>query len=164
VTRDIIGVLWNRGNEIKEVIEMHMFRTVRVGLFLAAIASPIVAEPLIAADAPTTLAQLVGQIASSPAAAPATNPATPTADQLDAQAAKGPDDALKVGLIYRDGTDGVTQDYAKAMTYFTKAADGGNTKAMTDIGDLYLHGQGVAQEGDHGARLVGDGEDGRAIR
>jgi hypothetical protein len=95
---------------------MHMLNTLRAGLILATMASPIMVKPLIAADAPTT------------------NPAPTT------------DDALSVGLMYRDGTDGVAQDYGKAMTYFTKAADAGDTKAMIDIGDLYLHGQGVAQD------------------
>jgi TPR repeat protein len=112
----------------QEAIAMRMLRTLLAGLFLAALSSPSVINPLFADDAP------------------ATKPATPTADQLDALAAKSPADALRVGLMYRDGSDGVTQDYGKAMTYFTKGAEAGNTKAMIDIGDLYLNGQGVAQD------------------
>jgi len=59
---------------------------------------------------------------------------------------QSPADALRIGDAYYNGTGGVTQDYAKAMVYYRKAADAGNAEAMGRIGFLYEQGQGVAQD------------------
>ena len=40
----------------------------------------------------------------------------------------------------------MTQDYAKAREWYEKAADKGDAIAMTDLGELYDNGQGVAQD------------------
>lgn len=47
-----------------------------------------------------------------------------------------------VGVIYYNG-DGVDQDYAKAMEWYSKAADLGNASAMIWIGYMYYFGEGV---------------------
>ena len=47
-----------------------------------------------------------------------------------------------IGEVYYDG-NGVDQDYAKAMEWFTKAADLGNASAMRWIGYMYHFGEGV---------------------
>ncbi len=52
------------------------------------------------------------------------------------------------------GAEGLTEakhyldlgDYAKALSPLQKAADGGNTSAMNNLGDLYYDGKGVAQD------------------
>lgn len=51
-----------------------------------------------------------------------------------------------LGLMYLDGTNGVTQDYAQAMHYFQLAAAQGNSKAQTNLGYMYHFGLGVAQD------------------
>ncbi len=47
-----------------------------------------------------------------------------------------------IGEVYYDG-NGVDQDYAKAMEWYTKAADLGNASAMNQIGYMYHFGEGV---------------------
>ena len=47
-----------------------------------------------------------------------------------------------MGLLYGEG-HGVAQDYAKAIEWYRKAADGGNARAMFNIGALYEDGHGV---------------------
>jgi hypothetical protein len=49
------------------------------------------------------------------------------------------------GLLYRNGL-GDKQDYAKAMSWFRKAADQGDAKAQMNVGWLYEHGLGVHQD------------------
>jgi len=48
-----------------------------------------------------------------------------------------------VGNYYRDGSNGFLQDYIKALERWHRAAELGNTKAYTNIGYAYKHGQGV---------------------
>ncbi len=51
-----------------------------------------------------------------------------------------------LGHMYRNG-EGVEQDYAKAIEWYTKAADLGQTTAMNNLGHLYLDGKGVEKDG-----------------
>ena len=48
----------------------------------------------------------------------------------------------QIGLDYDNG-DGVPQDYAKAASWYRKAADQGYAVAQYDLGDLFLFGKGV---------------------
>ncbi len=41
---------------------------------------------------------------------------------------------------------GVRADYAKAVTWFRKAAEQGNAKAQTNLGFMYVLGQSVPQD------------------
>uniref|UniRef100_A0A915DS64 MYND-type domain-containing protein n=1 Tax=Ditylenchus dipsaci TaxID=166011 RepID=A0A915DS64_9BILA len=50
------------------------------------------------------------------------------------------------GHYHRDGTHGVKQDYAKAATYYTKAATGGNPEGMYNLALLYARGRGVERD------------------
>ena len=49
------------------------------------------------------------------------------------------------GTMHRDGL-GVKQDYAKAMTWYRKAAAKGDGIAMKNIGFMYYHGDGVTKD------------------
>ena len=53
--------------------------------------------------------------------------------------------ATWIAELYENGW-GVAQDYGKALEWFHKAADAGNTDAMINLGRLYEHGLGVAQD------------------
>lgn len=48
-----------------------------------------------------------------------------------------------VGIFYRYGEMGVEPDYEKAVEWLNKAADKGNAKAMYELADMYLRGEGV---------------------
>ena len=50
-----------------------------------------------------------------------------------------------IGGLYRDG-NGMGQDYAQAMAWYTKADAAGNISAANHIGDLYYGGQGVPRD------------------
>ena len=56
-----------------------------------------------------------------------------------------------IGMLYDQG-HGVAQDYAEAMRWFRKAANGGCATAMSNIGMLYKNGQSVPKD----ARLAGE--------
>jgi hypothetical protein len=62
------------------------------------------------------------------------------ADQGDASAQNS------LGLMYLDGTNNLTQDYALAKHYFQLAAAQGNAKAQSNLGYLYHFGLGVTQD------------------
>lgn len=47
-----------------------------------------------------------------------------------------------VGIFYWDGIL-VEKDYAKALDYLNKAAAKGNTRAMYELYQMYLKGEGV---------------------
>ena len=47
--------------------------------------------------------------------------------------------------MYENG-NGVTRDYAQAMTWYRKAADLGDPVAMRGIGNLYAKGLGITQD------------------
>lgn len=53
----------------------------------------------------------------------------------------------QIGLMYHVG-HGVEQDYDKALEWYKKAADLGNTNAMCNIGFMYGEGLGVEQDYD----------------
>src|SRR5579863_1818616 len=62
------------------------------------------------------------------------------------QAAAAPaEEATAKGYAYETGK-GVPQDYAQAMTWYRKGADGGNVYAQAEIGYLYEAGHGVPQD------------------
>lgn len=54
-----------------------------------------------------------------------------------------PDAALNMGYMYLKGQAGLTVDPAKALSYFTKAANAGNIDAMYNTGLAYLRGSGT---------------------
>jgi len=61
------------------------------------------------------------------------------AEQGDADAQFG------LAFLYTDGK-GVTQDYKKAVKWFSMAAEQGNTKAQFNLGLLYDKGKGVLED------------------
>ena len=52
-----------------------------------------------------------------------------------------------LGYMYMYG-EGVEQDGAKAVEWYTKAADLGNTDAMNNLGYMYANGYGTEQDND----------------
>jgi TPR repeat protein/transglutaminase-like putative cysteine protease len=52
----------------------------------------------------------------------------------------------EIGLLYTHGGDGLPQDYAKAIEYFRRGADGGNADALYDLGWAYEMGLGVPRD------------------
>jgi TPR repeat protein len=52
------------------------------------------------------------------------------------------DAEFELGIMFDDG-DGVEQDYAKAIEWYTKAAQGGNRQAAFNLGMMYKNGDGV---------------------
>lgn len=54
-----------------------------------------------------------------------------------------PDAQLSMGVLYRDGGDGVPQNYSRAAEWFLKAARNGNGMAMYNLGMIYLDGLGA---------------------
>jgi uncharacterized protein len=45
-----------------------------------------------------------------------------------------------------DGTQGVTQDYSAAASWYRKAADQGHSEAQNNLGTAYYYGRGVPQD------------------
>ena len=56
-----------------------------------------------------------------------------------------PQEANKLGLNYLNG-DGVAQDYAKALKYFSQAAEQGVAEAQNKLGDMYEKGLGINKD------------------
>lgn len=56
------------------------------------------------------------------------------------------EECLKKGNNYYYGRDGVTQDYAKAIKWYLKAAKQGNVDAQYSLGTCYKEGCGVIQD------------------
>lgn len=54
-----------------------------------------------------------------------------------------PDAQLSMGVLYRDGGDGVPQNYSRATEWFLQAARNGNGMAMYNLGRIYLLGLGI---------------------
>lgn len=54
---------------------------------------------------------------------------------------QSPSDMFNLGVRYDKG-QGVPQDFAKAIEWYQKAADAGNTDAMCNLGIHYQRGQG----------------------
>ena len=50
-----------------------------------------------------------------------------------------------LGLYYEDGK-GLKQDYEESLRWYRRAADLGNTEAMTNLAILYKDGRGVEQD------------------
>lgn len=62
------------------------------------------------------------------------------AEQGDAEA------QLTLGIVYRDGSDGLPQDYTEAVKWFHKAAEQKIAMAQFNLGQLYENGHGVPQD------------------
>jgi TPR repeat protein len=60
-----------------------------------------------------------------------------------AQTNSQPNDQFLLGRAYERG-EGVTQSYEQAGSWYRKAAESGNLKAMVNLGGLYLNGEGLA--------------------
>jgi hypothetical protein len=59
-----------------------------------------------------------------------------------------------LGVMYTDG-DGVSKDYAQAVTWFRKAADAGNSMGMANLGMMmYYRGWGVGRDRTEAARWL----------
>ncbi len=68
-------------------------------------------------------------------------------ETIRAAAEKGdPGEQYALGEIYFFSEGGVTQDYAKAVYWFRKAAEQGHGKAQSWLGVCYEHGDGVAKD------------------
>ncbi|MGB1255323.1 MAG: tetratricopeptide repeat protein [Thiolinea sp.] len=52
---------------------------------------------------------------------------------------------LMLGALYEDGSDGVSQDYAKALEWYLKSARQGYPKAQHNLALLYEDGRGTSQ-------------------
>ncbi len=69
------------------------------------------------------------------------------AQPFEIAAANGdPESENTLGLMYRDGTNGLQRDYAKAAHYFRQAADQGNTNGEANLAVAYLFGHGVPKD------------------
>jgi len=69
------------------------------------------------------------------------------AQPFEIAAAKGDAESENtLGLMYRDGTNGLRRDYARAVHYFRLAADQGNTNAEANLGVAFLFGHGVPKD------------------
>lgn len=53
---------------------------------------------------------------------------------------------VSLASLYRDGYGGMTQDYAKAIEWYTKAANQGNASAFGNLGWFYREGMGVTRD------------------
>ena len=53
---------------------------------------------------------------------------------------------LLLGGMYSGGVGGIPQDYAKATSWYRKAAEQGNAPAQTSLGVMYEKGIGVMQD------------------
>ena len=53
---------------------------------------------------------------------------------------------LKLGIAYRDGSDGPAQDYTEAAFWFRQAAEQGHPMARFNLGRLYERGLGVPRD------------------
>ena len=78
-------------------------------------------------------------------------------------AERGDTEAQKIlGDFYLDG--GRESDYKEALVWYKKAADNGNSKAMGNIGYLYLHGFGVTKDVEEAEKWYArSAEEGNAI-
>ena len=56
-----------------------------------------------------------------------------------------PEEAFNLGYAYYNGTNGKTRDYAKAVQYYTMAANQGHAVAQNNLGVCYKTGNGVAK-------------------
>lgn len=63
----------------------------------------------------------------------------PLADKGDVQA------MVLLGSIYQEGLGRVSRDSSRAMTFFRKAAEGGNATAQAALGRAYANGDGVSR-------------------
>lgn len=55
-------------------------------------------------------------------------------------------DYYNYGYLYFNGKDGMSKDYSKALEYFKKASELGNSAAMNYIGVMYQEGIGVEKD------------------
>ena len=57
-----------------------------------------------------------------------------------------PESQFLLGLAYYSGEDGVTEDKAKAIEWFTKAAEAGQSDAQYGLALMYDEGDGVPED------------------
>ena len=74
-------------------------------------------------------------------------PALLLACLLQPAAADVRDDYTQGLEAYRDG------DFPRAVNYFSKAADNGYVKAQVELAEMYMKGDGVAQDSEEAAKL-----------
>ena len=53
------------------------------------------------------------------------------------------EDQMNLGYMYLYGTNGVEQDFAKALEYYTMAAEQNDPNALNNLGSLYFNGIGT---------------------
>jgi len=103
------------------------------------------AEPTIEAP-PTDGAPPVQQQASRTTPGQERTPASDPAASLSAE------EQFRLGQNYRDGRDGLTQNYTEAVRLFRLAAGRGHAGAQSDLGRMYETGRGVTQNHSEAAR------------
>lgn len=70
-------------------------------------------------------------------------------------AEKGDGEAqVALGALYENGEGGVKQDYAEAAKWYRMAAEQGLFVADFELGELYIHGQGVPRDDAEGAKRI----------
>lgn len=68
-------------------------------------------------------------------------------ESLRQRAERGDVDAqFQLGVIYRDGEQGVKMDYAEALKWFTSAAEQGDSAAQSVVGAFYFSGVGGVRQ------------------
>ncbi|MBL9138687.1 MAG: sel1 repeat family protein, partial [Verrucomicrobiales bacterium] len=115
----------------------------------------------IAATAPageTTRSSLPGQLQSIISAANAVACGSQSNSALQIAAKNGDAEAqLKLGRMYRDGTDGLEKDLAKACEWWLKAALQGNAAAQGQLGRAYMRGLGVSADSTEAVKWFREG-------
>ena len=61
----------------------------------------------------------------------------------------------RLGCVYRDGTRGLKKDLTQAFTWFKRAADLKDARALTDCGVAYVNGWGVERSHIRGFTMLG---------
>ncbi len=56
------------------------------------------------------------------------------------------EDQMNLGYMYLYGTNGVEQDFAKALEYYTMAAEQNDPNALNNLGSLYFNGIGTTAD------------------
>ncbi len=111
---------------------------VRILIIALALSAPLVSAA-VAAD--TT-----GLMSEAHQAMDAKDYALAAKDYLAAASAGNAEAQAFLADMYRNGGEGVDQDYYQALLWAQKAADQGSTRAMITLGVLYRDGLGVPQD------------------
>ncbi len=90
------------------------------------------------------------------AALPPSPGSTASMDSLLSKAKAGDIEAqTELGHLYARGAQGAKQDFAKAVEWFTRAADKGSSPAQRALGLMFLHGRGVTQDLTYAVQRLG---------